>query len=213
MSSKVANLIALELGVLIAILAWLAFSNLESNKPQSMTRQTMRTVDSFATVAPGLRSTNSRQPVVNYRADLPANEPATEAETAVQTYQQPAASEPYPNSGVDDGYIAETPPYYDTFQPEPVLDSPYCFSDPLYYPQTSAIVVYSNSRFPNRRFRSAQRPGGARMVAHRPPAMVARHSPQRVAPPHLRDGGVRPRQNAPVQSSRPRPRLGPRHNP
>ena len=203
MSSKIANLIALELAVLIAILAWLVFSNLQSVKSQSIARQPMRAVDSFATLAPGLNSTNSRRPAVDYRA---ADLPAEEAQTAVQTYEEPTVSQPYPSSGLDDGYIAETAPYYDPVEPEPVLTSPDCYSDPFFaYSQPSTIIVLSNSRFSNRRFRSAPRFGDARMVARR--------RPQRVAQPHMRGSGVRPRQNAPVQSSRPRPRLGPRHNP
>lgn len=175
MSSKVANLIALELGVLIAIIAWLAFSNLRSVKPQPIAQEPERTVRSFATVAPGLRSTNRRRPVVDYRADLPA-EPQQEEQPAqtVQKYDQAIATEPYAGSSLDDGYIAETSPYYSVVNPEPLLASPDCLLSPVdqfvVYPQSIALIIVSNSRSFGRHPRSPARPGGARtVVAHRRP--------------------------------------------
>jgi hypothetical protein len=218
MSSKVANLIAIELGVLIAVLAWLAFSNLQIVKPQLIAQQPVRTVDSFATVASGLKSANPRPPVVDYRAGSPAEEEQEPAQT-VQAYEQPTANEPYPNSSLDDGYVTETVPSYTVFDPpDRLLDSPDCLFSPVdpffVYPQTTAIIVFSNPRSLGRHPRSTPRLGGAgTMVAHRPPPMTVTRRPPPQAPPPMRGGGVGQRRNTPVQSSRPSPRIRPRQIP
>lgn len=211
MNSKVANVIALELGILIAIMAWLLFSNLRSVKPRPIAQEPERAGDSFATVAPVLKSTNRRRPVVDYRADLPA-EPQQEEQPAqtVQEYDQAIASEPYTSSSLDDGYIAETSPYYDVVDPEPLLTSPDCLLSPVdqfvVYPQSTALIIVSNSRSFGRRPRSPARPGGAgTMVAHRRPPTVEQ--------PHVRGGRVASRQNTHVQSSRPSPKVRPRQMP
>lgn len=210
MNSKVANLIALELGVLIAIMAGLAFSNLRSVKPQSIAQEPQRTVDSFATVAPVLQSTKRSRPVIDYRAELPA-EPQQEEQPAqtLQQYDQAIPTEPYASSSLDDGYIAETSPYYPGVDPEPLLTSPDCLLSPVdqfvVYPQSTALIIVSNSRSFGRRPRSLARPGSAPMVAHRHPPTVEQS--------HGRGGRVAPRQNTQVQSSRPSPKVRPRHMP
>jgi hypothetical protein len=210
MNSKVANLIALELGVLIAIMAWLAFSNLRSVKSQPIAQEPERTVDSFATVAPVIKSTN-RRPVVDYRADLPA-EPQQEEPSAqtVQEYDQAVATEPYPSSSLDDGYIAETSPYYDVVDPEPLLTLPDCLLSPVdqfvVYPQSTAFIIVSNSPSFGRRPRSPARPGGA-------PTMVAHRRPPTVEQSHGRGGRIAPGQNIHIQASRPIPKVRPRQMP
>ena len=118
MSSKVANLIALELGVLIAIMAWLAFSNLRSVQSPPLAQPPTRLVDSFATVAP------ARQPrlpaPVDYHADLtPEPQPEEAPPQVMQEDEQEVATEPYIDTSLDAGYINQTAPYYAVAEPEP----------------------------------------------------------------------------------------------
>ena len=52
MSTKVANVIAIELGILIALLVWLAIARIPSVHSVPRTPERARTAGSFATVAP-----------------------------------------------------------------------------------------------------------------------------------------------------------------
>lgn len=203
MNSKVANLIAVELGILIAIMAWLAFSNL---RPSPSIEEPDRTVGSFATVGPVLRSTNHRRPPVDYRADLPAGQlQVEEPAQVVQGYDQAEAA-PYGSAGLQGGVFSESEPYYAEVGPlpEPVLDD--CLYSPLdqyAYSQPSTIIVLSNSRSSVNRPRFRPR-SGRMMVAHRRPMP---------GQPHVRGSRIAPRPRTPVQSSRPNPRLRPRVHP
>jgi hypothetical protein len=69
MNAKTANLIAVELGILIAIMAWLAFSNLSIVKHHTAAGGEERTAGSFATVMPGMHAGNQRVHVADYRAE------------------------------------------------------------------------------------------------------------------------------------------------
>ena len=212
MNSKVANLIAVELAVLIAIMAWLAFSNLQGVKPQEIAQEPARMVDSFSGDAPGRLSANRRRrPALNYRADLAARQEQEEqpAQT-LQEYEQALATEPYTSPALDEGYLAETSPYYDVVEPGPLFTSPDCLLSPIdqfvVYPQSSAIIVFSNSRSSGRRPRLPARLGHARtMVAHRRPPTVG--------PSHVRDVAGVPRRTAHLQPFRSDSRVRPRQIP
>ena len=69
MNSKIANVIALELGILIAIMAWLALSRLPSVRQPAVAEEQERAAGSFATVTPVLRSRNRPLYAADYRAD------------------------------------------------------------------------------------------------------------------------------------------------
>ncbi|MDQ3414353.1 MAG: hypothetical protein M3480_05175 [Verrucomicrobiota bacterium] len=208
MSSKVANLIAVELAVLIALMAWLAFSNLRSVKSPPITQRPERMVDSFATVAP-LRNARTRQPApVDYRADL---EPIAELDQTAQEYEPATANQPYINSDLNTGYAAATSPSYALFDPQPRLTSEDCLFSPvdqyLFYPQTTALVVYSTPRTFNRRFQSPGRRTGARpAVGHRRPTSFQQLRP--------RDRGAAPREKMRLRlPSTGNPRVRPRQTP
>ncbi len=210
MNSKVANLIVVELAVLIAIMAWLAFSNLQGVKPQEIAQEPARMVDSFSGDAPGRLSANRRRrPALDYRADLAAGQEQEEQPAQTQEYEQAIATEPYTSPALDDGYLAETSPYYDVVEPEPLFTSPDCLLSPIdqfvVYPQSSAIIVFSNSRSSGRRPRFPARLGHARtMVAHRRPPVVG--------PSHVRDVRGAPR-TAHLQPFRSNSRVRPRQIP
>jgi hypothetical protein len=74
MNTKVANLIAVELGILIAIMAWLAFAQLSIVKPHAVAPRQEATPGSFATVAPTFKAKKQRLSAANYPADRAAAE-------------------------------------------------------------------------------------------------------------------------------------------
>ena len=84
MNSKVVNVIAVELGILIAILACLAFPNLAHVK-QPVTKEQTPAEGSFATVTAMPGQENQRHPAVDYRADTQGQQEA--AQPQAQTLQ------------------------------------------------------------------------------------------------------------------------------
>lgn len=207
MSNKVANLIAVELAVLIALMAWRAFSNLRSVQAPALAQEPSCVVDSFATVVP-VRQTRLPAPV-DYRADL-APEPAPEEAPPqfVQEYEQTIADEPYVD--LDAGDATATSPSYAAVEPEPLFASPDCLFAPVdrfvVYPQSTAFVVISNSRNVVRRPRPPIHQNNAN------PTVMQRRP--LVSPPS-RGGGrsVVPRQKSRLHFPRPNQKPGPRQNP
>ncbi len=198
MSSKVANLIALELGVVIALLTWLAFSNLRPAPALPSAPQPTRLVDSFAPLSRA-HSSRTRPPApVDYRAEL-SSEPEVEGEPppAVQEYEPESATEGYLNAPVETAYVNATEPVYALVEPEPLLASPDCFFPPpnryFVYPQSTAFVVFSNSQ--SRR---------------RPPRAPSRGNGMRPRPTHQRPPNFhRPREGGNTAAPRPRTHLQP----
>lgn len=223
MSAKVANLIAVELGILIAILSALTVSSFRNAHPARVARGPVRAIEAFAPVAP---SRQLRQPAVNYPAEDLIAEPLSDkapVDTA-QAYEQPTSTEAYPDYyGPDDGYIAESAPNYDDV--DPLLTTSDCFLPPVtqyvVYRQPSTFVVFSNSRSSHGRF-SGRQPrsrdrltgGGMRMPPRRPPMQQARPrgttmAPRRptVQPPRSDGRRTGPRSDVQIQSSRPSPQV------
>lgn len=199
MNPKVANLIALELGILIAVLAWLAFSNHSSVKQYPVAEEQERTAGSFATVTPVLKARNQPLYAVDYRADRagPQQKDAEQAPT-VQEYYQEIATEPNASSDLADGVANESSPYYAGVD-QPVVYPPDCLVSPVNqiveYVQPNEIIVFSNARSFGRRNRSRTRCGGARMmVAQRRPGGGALRP---------RGGGLVARRNTNARPSRP----------
>jgi hypothetical protein len=162
------------LGILIAILAWLAFSRLPSGKQHRAAEERERAAGSFATLTPVLKSRNQRLSAADYRAD-PAGGQLEDEEQAptVREYDQEVATEPSANSDLADDVIAGSSPYYAGADQAPVVYGSDCLVSPLdqivAYQQPNEIIVFSNARSFRRRHRSAARFGGTRMMAHRSP--------------------------------------------
>lgn len=190
MNSKIANLIALELAVLIAIMAWLAFSRLPSVRQPTAAEEPERATGSFATVTPILKSRHQRHDGVDYRAD-----------------GQEIAAEPYTNSSdLNDGLVTDSSPSYAVVAQEPVIYYPDRLGSPLdqivAFPQPNEIITFSNVRSFGRRLRSPARFCGTRMmVVHRRPGGGVSHG---------HGGGFISRGNTNAHSLSPRPGLGPR---
>ena len=156
MNSKTANLIALELGILIAIMAWLAFSRFPARNPGTAAEVQEGTANSFATIAPILKSRNQARPAVDYRADSePAQPGGEESAPTVQQYDQQIATAPYANSDLEDGFIAGGSPYYAEVDQEPVVTPPAYIVSPVtqiveYAHPTEIIIVSTPRSFVNR---------------------------------------------------------------
>jgi len=198
MNTKVANVIAVELGILIVLLAWLAFSNFFRVK-QPMAAEEQQTTDgSFATVTLVPKSANQRSYAADYRAGPQGGQLGAQQQAQTMQYDQQVASAPDTSAYPDDSVTSGTSPDYAGVYPQQPVTSPDSFAWPydpvLTYPPTSEIVVFSNGQAFVRRVA----PRFAR------PAMTAVHR----RPP--RGGGVIPRRTANPRSFRPSAGLRPR---
>ncbi len=200
MNPKIANLIALELGILIAILTWLAISNRTGVNPRPATEEQARDAGSFATVTPVIKSRQQRLHGADYLADR-ADEQLQNEEQApvVQQYDQELATAPFSSSDINDGVVNESPPYYAGVDQEPVIYPPDGLVSPINqiveYVQPNEIIILSNTRSFGRRSHSRARSGGARMmVAQRRPGLRA---------PRPRAGGLVLPRNTNARPSRP----------
>ena len=203
MSSKVLNVIAIELAILIGILGWFAFTNQRAISAPVQASPPM--VDSFAAVAPVRRKAQRYQPPVDYRADpAPQPEPEEEVAQVVQQYDAPELqeedemliSDAPDDTAIDTGYVDATSPEYAAFDPEPEVASADPLSAPvdrfIVYPQSTAVIVITDPR--NRSCRPM------------PPAPQCTPGPRRGHRPS-------PRTQPPRQSGRdvaPRPKPHPR---
>ena len=173
-TTTISKVIAFELGLLIAVLTWIAFAGLPGWTPRTVAEAEEPADGSFANVAPIYQPTQShRRASVNYPADdfRVAQTPAQYPVASVQTYEPGLTagayvdtvegsgqlSYDYDQPGVE-GYIANQDPADSIgIFPEPVLDSPYCDYSPYGYSQPLQIVILNNNRAFAPRNRMARR--------------------------------------------------------
>jgi len=225
--TTISKVIAFELGLLIAVLTWIAFAGIPGMKhrPVAESEAAEPPDASFANVSPIYQ-----QPQPRYRA--PVNYPADDAQVAQAPAQEPVATvvqtyDPGLTAGNDndtvnangqlnygydqpgvEGYIVNQDPADSIgLYPEPVLDSPYdyypSYGQPYGYAQPLQIVILNNNRTFARRNRMPRCnfPGGTMTPPRRnPPA----------PPPVQGDRGVtRPGPVAMGPTVGPRPRVNP----
>ena len=217
MNTKVATVITVELGILIVLLAWLAFSNFSRVKQRTLPEGQEQADGSFATVT--ALPANMRYSTADYftdqqRQQLVAQQQPQTLQYGTMQYDQQGAPAPYTSADVDDSDTG-TSPYYGGVYPQP-LTSPDSIGWPydpvLAFPPTNGIIVISNGQAFVRR--------GASRFAQRPMMFVHRRLPgsggAQFQPPvrgfHLqpRSGAVIPRHTANPHASRPTPSLRPR---
>ena len=223
--TTISKVIAFELGLLIAVLTWIAFAGIPGMKPRPVAQAEEPADTSFANVSPIYQPPQPRR-------NAPVNYPADDLQVAQAPMQYPVApvvqtydpgltaggyadtlngsgqsSYGYDQPGVE-GYIFNPDPADSIgLYPEPVLDSPYyyypSYGQPYGYSQPLQIVILNNNRVFAPRNRMAPRsPAGGPM---RPP----RRNPP--APPPVQGGpGVtRPGPVAKGPNVRPAPRVNP----
>ncbi len=169
MSGKVANVIAVELGILILIGAWLAVARVPGVIPAPPARAEVDSGDTFAALTRSQQPRRKRPAAVDYLANQDATRASQVEEPAATAivYEQEQPADSYaPNDSVE-GYISGDSPYYDNVIPEPVLTSPDCLVSPYgqvtFYPQTTQYVVYSAARSGRHQPRARPRTVGPRM--------------------------------------------------
>ncbi len=220
MNTKVTNVIAVELGILIVILAWLAFSNFSRVKQPTLAEEQEPADSSFATVTSLPRPANPRHSAADYftdqqRQQLAAQRQAQTLQYGTMQYDQQLAPAPDTSANADDSVTTGTSPYYAGVYPQPVT-SPDSFAWPydpvLVYPPTSEIIVISNAQaFVRREAPRFARPPMT-VVHRRPPGGGAAQfqAPGRAFDLRPHGGGVIPRRTANPRSFRPSAGLRPR---
>lgn len=161
MNPKVANIIAIELGILILISGWFAFGHFQNPAPTAAPLAESPAADSFAPL------TRSSAPVTKPLPDVPdaiiVNAPidaAVEPPVPVVQVTDPTyVSEAYLTTQPESGYGGEEAPYYSEVISEPV-SSDYLVAapQPIYaYRPSTQIVVVSNVYAVDPRCRRAPR--------------------------------------------------------
>jgi hypothetical protein len=205
MNLKVANLIAVELAILIGLMSWLVFSRFPSAEPRAPAEIQESAAEPVATIAPGLETRDERPATVDYSADRErARRRDEQLAPTSQEYVPEIAAQPYANSGLENRVVAADSPSYAEVDQEPAAapsDYPtstqtVAYAQPaqiVVYPQPVQIVVFSNSRPFANRHRSASH---MTMTQRRPDADDSHRSG---------DGVVFPRNACPpIQGFRPR---------
>lgn len=230
MNLKVANLVAVQFGVLVGIMSWLAYSRFESAEPRvAAAERQERPVNSVTAVAPisdlGSQVTRALDSGADREQDqsigeqpapaVPPHQYSPEAvqqytALAAQQYYQQIAPRRYASSGVANSSVAAVAPAYTEVVQEPAAVSS-DYVEPLQnvaYAEPTQVAVYqpqfivfsNQRRFPNR-CRPTLQPSAVTPITHRGPGRRG---------PHQNACGVVPRKNPnvppckPGQESRPR---------
>ena len=223
--TTISKVIAFELGLLIAVLTWIAFAGIPGMKPRPVAEaEAPDPADaSFGNVSPIYQPTQSqRRAPVNYPADdlQAAQAPAQNPVATVQTYDPGLTggvyddrvnatgqlSYGYDQPGVEGYIVNQNPADSIGIFPEPVLDSPYCYYSPYGqsygYSQPLQVVILNNRVFSPRN-----------RVVHRNPGGGIRNTPRRNSPatPRMQGdrGPMRPGPMVTGRSAPPRSRVNP----
>ena len=157
MNPRIANLIAIETGILIGLMSWLVYSRFPSPEPRTAEETQESTAARFTKVAPVSKPENQRPYAVAYHADRERSRPVEEQPAQLaQSYYQEIAAQPYANSAPDNGSIAvDSPSYAEVEQEQAAVPSDYLESpQTVIYAQPAQFVVFSNRRRFANRFRS-----------------------------------------------------------
>jgi hypothetical protein len=163
MNPKIANLIAIETGILVGLMSWLVYSQFPSRESRNASEMRERAVSPFAPVAPVVRPRNQLPGTVAYTADGQQVQLVDEyAAQPAPVYYRTVAAGTYTRPGFNNGTIAVQSPSYAEVDQEPAA-APVdyaAYTQPVVYAQPTQLVVYnepaptvvfSNSRrFPNR---------------------------------------------------------------
>ena len=225
MNLKVANLIAVQFGVFIGIMSWLAYSHLPSAEPRTAAETRERTAESLATFAPVLKPGDERPQTVDYRADPEGAQPVAEqpapavheysaaavqqySALAAQQYYQQIAPRHYASSGLENSSVAADTPSYAEVAQEPEAVPDYPAPQTVAYVQPNQFIVYSQPQFVvfSNRHRFANR---CRSTLHPAAHMTTTHRRSDEGESHVSGAGVVPRRNASAPSCRLTQEFGP----
>ena len=212
MNVKLVNLVAVQFGIFVGIMAWLAFTRLESTKSRPAAEMPENVRSPIATVAPAFKPRSPRPYTVDYGADRDRAQPEIEEQAQMeQDYDQEIAAQPYAGTELENNSIVEPPPSSTQVNQEPAvassdyLEPPQAIADaepaPVVVYSQPQFVVFSSRRSLARRYRPAPRPGVF------PP--IPQQQPKRQGA-QVNGCGIAPRPNAGVPSGRPNQGFRPR---
>src|SRR5205814_4855237 len=118
MNPKVANLIAIEAGILIGLMSWLTYSHYPSAETRSAAGMQKSNAGSVRTVAPPSEAISQRPSTAEYNAEREQARLMAERSVSLasrQRYEQAIATEPYVSS------IAADSPSYSEVNQEPAV--------------------------------------------------------------------------------------------
>jgi hypothetical protein len=131
MNLKIANLVAIQFGIFVGMMAWLAYSHFESGKPPRVAEESRRgpvnSVAPLAPVAPMADPEGQPPGPEDYRADPDRAQPVTEPPVPVVHYQySPEAVQQYTALAAQQYYQQIAPRRYATSAVEnrPVVAAP-----------------------------------------------------------------------------------------
>ena len=235
MNLKVANLIAIQLGIFVGIMSWLAYSRLESAGPRIATELRERAAKPAGPVGPGIKADDQSPDAVDDSADRDEAQPIAEqpapsfhqysaaavqhySDLAARQYYEQIAPRRYASSSLQNGpVVAEAPSYAEVEQapavvadyPEPHTVASVQPAQFIVYPQPQFVVFSNSRRFANRR-RPAPPVIGAHMATHRRLDRPRPHLSGSTESRPTNSFGVVQRQNDKVPSCRPGEGIGPR---
>ena len=189
MNLKVAHLVAVQFGMFVGIMSWLAYSQLPFGEPRTPAQVRKPMAEPVSTFASASNPAQQRSQTLDDSAGQERTQPVAEppapamqydysaaavrqnSALAAQLYYQQIAPQRYASSGVANTSIAAVAPTYAELAPEPAAPQA---NDPepetvayvqptqaVVYPQPQ-FVVFSNSRRLANRCRPAPHPRNAR---------------------------------------------------
>src|SRR6266850_1827872 len=187
MSPKIANLIAIETGILVGLMSWLTYSHLRSSEPraeagiQENMVAPVRGVAPVTPVAPAFEASNKRPSTAEYNAEREQARLMAERSASLQSYYREIARESGTRSALEDGSTVVDSPTYAEVNPEPAALADEYVAPPqtvfYYAPAAVQNVVFANPhRFRNRCRSTPHRNCAPPMMTHQCPDR--RNSPQ-----------------------------------
>lgn len=166
MNLKVANLVAVQFGVFVGIMSWLAYSQIPFDEPRTAAERREPPAEPVATLPSASSPGDQFSQTVDYRPDQERTEPVAEqpapamhqySAAAVQQYTALAAQQYYQQiaprryassgSGGGSGYVAAPALYYAEVEQEPAAVPDYPEAEAVAYVQPAQIVAYPQTPF------------------------------------------------------------------
>jgi len=218
MNLKVANLIAIQLGIFVGIMSWLAYSRLAPVEPRLTAEVGKTTAEPVAPAAPGLKGDDQRPETADARAARDEPQPIAEQRApvmqhhysaaavqqnsalAAQLYYQQIAPRRYASSGLQNGpVVTEAPSYAELAQETAVVaDEP--AAQTVAYVERPQVVLYSQPQFilfsNSRRLENRCRPASPVIGAHM--ARTHRHTDRPRLQPNDSTDSERPPARSPA---------------
>ena len=166
MNLKVANLVAIQFGMFVGIMSWLAYSQIPFGEPRTEAKVREPIAEPVATLASAANPGDQRSQTVDYRADQEQTQPVAEqpapamqheysaaavqqnSALAAQLYYQQIAPRRYATAGLANRSIAAVAPSYAEVAQEPAAvpaDDPE--PQTIAYVEPTQVVVYQQPQF------------------------------------------------------------------